>query len=242
MHAPALRALSIGEILDTAFALYRREFGKMVLATLILVSPLLLIQAVVPLKYLGITDRLGNIFVLAAGAAVVLMASEQYMGRSIETGAAIRAVGSRFGSVWGAAFIQGIVVMIGLLLLIVPGIILLAWTFAMQQAVMIEGAGASDAFERSKSLARDSFWHIAGTSIVAFLITFTAAIALGIASGFLIPDPRWGLITINLLLVLLHPFAAVVSTVLYYDLRVRKEGYDVQLMAEQIGGSPAPAV
>ena len=35
--------------------------------------------------------------------------------------------------------------------------------------------------------------------------------------------------------VLVQPFQAAIRTVLYYDLRVRKEGYDVELLAEQLG-------
>jgi uncharacterized membrane protein len=241
MNAPALRALSIGEILDTAFVLYRRDFAQMVLATGLFILPLLVIEAVVPLGYLAIVDRIGNIFVLAATAAVVLIASERYMGRSLDAMSAMRRVGDRFLSVWGAAFFQGLIVGIGFVLLVIPGIIALAYTFAMQQAVMIEGATAGDSWERSKSLAEDNFWRIAGTSIVAFVIVFTATVAMGMFAAQYYPDPRWGLIATNLFLVLLHPFGAVVGTVLYYDLRIRKEGYDVQVMAEQLGGTPAPA-
>lgn len=242
MNATALRALSIGEILDTAFALYRRDFAQMVLATGLLILPLLVIEAVVPLQLLPLADRFGNIFVLAATAAVVLMASERYLGRSLSAGAAIKQVNSRFLSVWGAAIFQGVIVGLGLLLLIIPGIIALAYSFAMQQAVMIEGARTNESWERSKSLAEDNFWRIAGTSVMAFVITFVAGIGLALFTGQFFPDPRWNLIATNLMLVLIHPFGAVVGTVLYYDLRVRKEGYDVQLMAEQIGGAPVPAV
>ena len=39
--------------------------------------------------------------------------------------------------------------------------------------------------------------------------------------------------------ILTRPFQAAVATVLYYDLRVRREGYDVQLLAEQLGFDPA---
>jgi hypothetical protein len=39
--------------------------------------------------------------------------------------------------------------------------------------------------------------------------------------------------------ILTRPFAATVRTVLYYDLRVRHEGYDVELLAEQLGIEPA---
>jgi hypothetical protein len=39
--------------------------------------------------------------------------------------------------------------------------------------------------------------------------------------------------------ILTRPFQAAVITILYYDLRVRHEGYDVALLAEQLGIEPA---
>jgi hypothetical protein len=32
----------------------------------------------------------------------------------------------------------------------------------------------------------------------------------------------------------------VVSTMLYYDLRIRKEGFDLEIMARELGNAPAP--
>jgi hypothetical protein len=44
--------------------------------------------------------------------------------------------------------------------------------------------------------------------------------------------------------VFLYPFVQVVITLLYYDLRIRKEGFDMELMAKELGfgatASPAP--
>ncbi len=39
--------------------------------------------------------------------------------------------------------------------------------------------------------------------------------------------------------IIVTPFQAAVTTVLYYDLRVRREGFDLQLLADQLG-APAP--
>lgn len=234
MTAPALRARSAGEILDAAFQLYRSRWTAMAAATGMLVLPLLLLQAVAPVSALPVLDRLGNLFFLAASAAVVVIASGAYTGKEVDAVEAVRTVGKRFGSVWGAAIIQGILVAIGFILLIIPGLIFLAWTFAMQQAVMIEGRSAGEAFSRSRELARDNLKHILVTSVLATIIIFVAAIPLTMLIGMFSPSERAAYLGINLALIGINPIAAAVGTVLYYDLRIRKEAFDVAVAADRL--------
>jgi hypothetical protein len=246
MNAPALRPRSVGEILDLGFQLYRSRWVQMATATGLLVMPLLLLQAVAPLNALPVLDQLGNLFFLAASAAVVVIASEAYLGREVTAADAVRTVGRRFLSVWGAAIIQGLLIGIGLLLLIVPGIIAAAWTFAMQQAVMIEGRTAGDAFERSRSLSRDQFRHILLTSGLMFVIVLFAMMGFGMVIGLTITDVRQSMLLVNLALIAINPLAAVVGTVLYYDLRIRKEAFDVSVATDRLGedlqATPFPAL
>ena len=245
MNATALRARSVGEILDMAFQIYRSRWAAMATATGLFVFPLLLVQAVAPLEALPVLDALSNLFFLAASAAVVVIASEAYMGRDIAPAQAVRMAGQRFFSVWGAAIFQGILVFLGLLLFIIPGIIAMALTFAMQQAVMIEGKTTNQAFERSRSLARGHFKHILGTSVMVFVIVFAAMLGFGAVIAFGVTDVRMSALLVNLGLIAINPLAAVVGTVLYYDLRIRKEAFDVEMAAERLGevpGQPVPAL
>jgi hypothetical protein len=238
MSAPALRPRSVGEILDTAFQLYRSRFPQMATATGVLVMPILLLELVAPLSLFGLLDRIGGLFFLAASAAVVCIASGAYQGKDVDAVDAIREVGSRFMSVWGAAIIQGLLVGLGFLLLVVPGVFALAYTFSMQQAVMIEGRTAGDAFERSKALAKGSMKPILLTSVLAFIIVIVAMIAVGTAVSFFPVGLRLQALLINVVLIALNPLAAVVGTVMYYDLRIRKEAYDVAVATERLETAP----
>ena len=42
--------------------------------------------------------------------------------------------------------------------------------------------------------------------------------------------------------IFLYPLIPIVQTLLYYDARIRKEGYDLELMAEGLGGPEARGV
>ncbi|HYR10471.1 MAG TPA: hypothetical protein VEQ60_22035 [Longimicrobium sp.] len=242
MNAPVLRARSVGEILDLAFQLYRSRWPQMATATGIMVLPLLVLEAIAPLSALPILEQLSQLFFLAASAAVVVIASEAYMGREIAAADALRQAGSRFFSVWGAAIIQGILIGIGMLLLIIPGIIAAAWTFAMQQAVMIEGRTAGEAFSRSQELSRDHFKHILFTSGLMFAIVIFAMIGFEVVLAMGVESIRLATLLRNVALVAINPLAAVVGTVLYYDLRIRKEAFDVAVATERLDNAPAQPV
>ena len=88
--APALRTRSAGEILDLSFQIYRSRWASMAAATAMLVFPLLLLEAVAPLDALNLLEALGNLFFMAASAAVVVIASEAYMGREVGASEAAR--------------------------------------------------------------------------------------------------------------------------------------------------------
>jgi hypothetical protein len=239
MNAPALRARSVGEILDLAFQLYRSRWSQMATATGLLVLPLLALEAIAPMSALPMLEQLGNLFFLAASAAVVVIASEAYLGREVAAADAVRTVGSRFLSVWGAAIIQGILIFLGILLLIVPGIIAAIMTFAMQQAVMIEGRSAGEAFERSRTLARDNWKHIVLTSVMVFMIVIFAMVGFGALLTIAGIEGRLSIILVNVALIAINPLGAVVGTVLYYDLRIRKEAFDVAVATERLDQQPA---
>ena len=239
MNAPALRARSVGEILDLGFQLYRSRWPQMATATGIVVLPLLVLEAISPVEALPLLDRISNLFFLAASAAVVVIASEAYMGREIAASDALRKVGSRFVSVWGAALIQGFLIILGTLLFIIPGIIAAAWTFAMQQAVMIEGRTAGDAFSRSQELSRDNFKHILLTSGLMFVIVMLAMAGFVVVLQLTVESERLWTLLSTVALVAINPLAAVVGTVLYYDLRIRKEAFDVAVATERLGDAPA---
>jgi hypothetical protein len=240
MASHALRPRGVGEILDLGFQLYRRHWLPMVTATLVVLLPILVLEAVGPMMMLPILELLARVFFMAASAAVVVIASGAYLGREVSAGHAIRQVGRRFLSVLGAAVFQSLLILLGLLLLIVPGIIAMAYTFAMQQAVMIEGCSTDDAFQRSRELARGHLRPVLLTSVLAIVITLLAGMGIDEVMRWLIPPGRMYPVLVNLSLVALNPLVASITTVLYYDLRIRKEAFDVAVATERL--EPVPAL
>jgi hypothetical protein len=246
MQTPTFRSRTVPEVLDAGFQMIRATYGQLALIALVITSPALVLQM------LAGKDAVGGLATLLQGflanyvvAAAVVLVSEAYLGRSIGTGEVLRRVASRFGSIWGAGFIRGFLLGFGLLLLVIPGIIALIVTFAMPMAVMVEGASSSDSFERSRALARENWGRIALTLGLTVVLQYVAVIGAGMMLGLLLGDTTTANVLVQVVATLMTPFPAVVGTVLYYDLRIRKEAFDIQMLVDAMGPGPVqetPAV
>lgn len=128
-------------------------------------------------------------------------------------------------------------------LLVLPAFLfpLLVWArfFAVPAVTVLEGLGTGESLSRSSRLSEGFRWKILGTLIVAYLII--AAIGMG----------AWGLVFLafknmvvaqiaNTLLSLLgFPLVSTIIITIYYDMRIRKEGFDLELLEREIGAASA---
>lgn len=139
---------------------------------------------------------------------------------------------------------------LGIVLLILPGIWLyIAWAFATP-ALLVEGLRGRAALGRSFRLVKGRWWRTFAILALGFIIgRFVSAIAQGVFwAGIYFGSENDALVLLFSALagivglVIVTPFQAALLSVVYFDLRVRKEGLDLELLASEIGGSPpAPA-
>jgi hypothetical protein len=118
--------------------------------------------------------------------------------------------------------LAGLGILLGLLLLIVPGLILLTWWILIIPVIVLEQSPAGAAFSRSRELVRGYGWSVFGVIVLTILL----AIAFGIVlSLLLIPVSDWLRSFISNLLsgTLVTPFIALAWTTLYFRLRGVKE-------------------
>ena len=136
----------------------------------------------------------------------------------------------------------------GLVFLVVPGVYLACRLITNVPVTFLENLGIRDTLNRSLKLTQDN----AGRSFLIFaLYDFLAITATGLlvypftftfAAGLYQHDPAAALLWRSLgqvggsfVATLLHPVIAISATLFYYDLRVRKEALDLQLMMNQVG-------
>ncbi|WP_461022568.1 glycerophosphoryl diester phosphodiesterase membrane domain-containing protein [Thalassiella azotivora] len=121
--------------------------------------------------------------------------------------------------------------------------------------LMLEGTGVTGAIRRSWQLTRGSFWRVLGILLLTAVLT---AVAVAVVAGpfqlvavFLgsqspgDPVAAAGLSPLQLVLqsvgqvaasTVVYPFSAAVAALLYVDLRMRREGLDVQLAQQAQAG------
>jgi hypothetical protein len=129
-------------------------------------------------------------------------------------------------------------------------IVFLVWFSACSRlavpTLMLEDARGVSAIRRSVALTRGHWWSVFGTEVLASLIVGVFSAAVGVILAFVVlashnsttASAISNFFVRTLGLVVATPFSAAILVVISIDLRVRKEGFDIQLLASQTG-SPA---
>jgi hypothetical protein len=107
--------------------------------------------------------------------------------------------------------------------------------------LMVEGGGALAALRRSGALAAGQLPRIVALFAILVTVSLTFAFtALGI--GTLLRNAYLSNVLATLFSIPLYPLASCVLTALYYDLRIRREGFDIAWAARGLGpGAPDAA-
>jgi hypothetical protein len=240
-----LRARSATEIVDAAFQLYRRDALTYLFVAALCYAPILVLQLLV----LGPASELeeqvsrltfGYSFAIAFGywvsvslmsAVIIRLASEDYLGRKLEPVVAVRDAVVKLPAVMVAFLLKYILMLLGLFLFLVGLLYMLARYFAITAAIVIEGRGVFTAFGRSAVLSRGRKLHILATLLLSFLIFlivyFAAVFLASVVSSIVVMT-----VLTTAASIVVYPMFAITEMLLYYDARVRSEGYDIEMMAE----------
>jgi len=227
------------EIVDASFRFYRAHFGNLLVLSALLLVPTALIGVVAPEGLQRVVQLIGNwMYLICEGAIAVLVAAAIERDQALSAGDVFRTLGGNAGKVIGASILSGLLVLVGFILLIVPGIIALAWTMVAVPVAAIEGFSSSAAISRSRELARGRMGHVIGTMFLAWAIVIGLMLGLALALGALfalvgVPDRLTDMLG-EIVMVPLFPLIGVAVTLLYYDLRVRSEGADVEAMVNAL--------
>ena len=242
-----LRPLSFGELLDGALVLLRRHFGLVLSIAVVCEGIPTAMDVYIDLtggaslnSGLSLLDRLLTLVgsVLVTGATVRVV-SEAYLGRSPLFGDAMRFAGSRFGTILGANIMSGILTFLATLALVIPGIVVACGYSVAAEAAALESGSSSEALRRSWELTKGFRWKALGLGVVSIGLILVVYVGAGVLGGIL-GGVMGGLDMVLAVLgacvsLLIYPVISCVFTVFYYDLRVRKEGFDLEMLSRQLG-------
>jgi hypothetical protein len=119
----------------------------------------------------------------------------------------------------------------------------LARYFAVFQIIVLEQPNILRAFQRSSTLSRGRKGHILLTMLLVFVIFFVLSMAMSMISGIAVAIS--GNLAISttvqsLFTVVAYPLIGITQVILYYDTRIRAEGFDIELMTSALdAGAPS---
>jgi hypothetical protein len=136
----------------------------------------------------------------------------------------------QLASIIVGGILAGLGVVVGLILLIVPGLVLLTWWVLIIPVIVLEQRRAGEAFSRSRELVRGYGWGVFGVIVLTILIIIAFSIVLSIV---LSPFDDWLQSFLSNVIsgTLTAPFIAVTWTLLYHRLRGAKEPAEQALAA-----------
>ncbi len=240
-----LRNYSFGQTLGKGFNLYFDNFFYVVGTSLVIYLPSL---------YLGIFTKVSETEGLdAAGlykllysiiASIFLSAlitniiSKKYLGKTLSIRDYFLVHLPLLISILLLSLLETILLVLGFALLVVPGIILLVGYSVSVNALVIEGVSPVESLRRSWRLTKGKRWPILGLIMLYIVINFLVAYPITNFIGETYPNIYD--ITAYILSALLDPIGSCIFVVVYFNLRVEKEGFNVEHLAEQFSLTDDP--
>ncbi len=164
------------------------------------------------------------------GEAVVLLGAFQRLrGQPLRVGEALHRGFARFFPLIGLSILWGLGIMIGFVLLIVPGVILLCIWAVVVPACIVEGLGATASMSRSAELTKGYRWQILGLLVLLGVINWIGSVIIQLVLG----SASSTLASIGAFIWLSGwtGFWNCALIMTYHDLRVAKEGIDTEQIA-----------
>jgi len=244
-----LRPRTVSELVDAAIALYKRDAALYILAAAIGYTPYLILE----LFFLR-PDSLSNPFAgglvtivlsLASlvttsfmSAVVVKLGSQAYLGNAPDLATTVAEVAPRVPALVVAAILKAALIIIGAMFLLVGALYVVARYFAVASVVVLEDKGPLSAFGRSSELSVGRKGHLLKALLLVFLIYFVLSLGVTAFASLAhstvvtrVATAAWTIVG--------WPLVGLTEMVLYYDARIRGEGFDLEHLAASLDAGTA---
>jgi hypothetical protein len=242
-----------GELLDRASRLYFRNFSLLLGMSAIFHLPSIPLEMARAARNMTATrltfsaamlDLLATLisfFVIAplTGGTATQVVSDIYLGNSVTLTGALKAAWSRYGTLLKSHFIPVIAILAGTVMFLVPGILWYLSYLLITPIVMNEAIPRSRNIRlRSRDLVRGfrgkAFVILTAILVIELLaragIRSTVRFVIGAAATTSIAP-----ILNESVAIVAAPMFALSITLLYFDLRIREEGFDLEMLSIAAG-------
>lgn len=233
-----MQELRVGDVISRAFSILFKNFVPFMVLTAVVYTPIIVMTLMMVSRaergeldeqdaaVFGVSVGLAAFLLnLIASAAVMYGVIQQLRGQHAGMGASISVGLKRLLPVLGVGVLMGVCILLGLAALIIPGIILVFMFYVAIPVTVIEHLGPIDALKRSKALTDGYKGTLFGLNFLIGLISGGVNLVVGIIQE---AAPGTAALVIDLgSSIFLGALGAVVTAIVYHDLRAIKEGTNV---------------
>lgn len=192
-----------------------------------------------------VAAALGLLVTPFIAGAVSRVVAASYLAQEVSAGVALRATSRRFGALLGAFVLVHLLEGLALIPCLFPALAVMAMFVMTAPAIVVEELGPIEGMRRSWRLARPRFWSVLGIALLAGFVARTLGQILAFAPSILgaVVGSTWGWVPVAIASLAASmveaPIVSIVSTLVYFDARIRNEGFDLLVMASDVGlGAP----
>jgi hypothetical protein len=260
-----IREMEVGGILDQAIKITKDHFWLFLKISAVLLVPFSIITGLLVLWNMPDVPTLSQARMYAAGgqyaaspslmsiisittlinlvivypltdAALIYAIANCYLEKPIGVGPAFRRAGRIIFPLIGTWILTYLVIVLGLVLLIIPGIIFALWFSLISRVVVIEGVSGTTAMSRSKTLMKGNI----GTAMAVGFVVFIISLLINWAPR-LIPQAELRVVIYSILQAIVSFFIAAAWVVFYFSCRCKVENFDLTVLADSVAAEDSPA-
>jgi hypothetical protein len=219
------KPLNVGAVIDRVFAIYVDRAPVLMPAAAVVFVLSGILTSVVVAAAPGLTLLALLISLVATtlftGMVVQLVADVRDRRRDASARQLLQSVTPVLGQLILVGIVVGLGVLVGFILIIVPGLFLLTIWSVSAPVVVLERPGGLRALGRSRELVRGNGWRVFGVVLVFFLLVVGVGTTLEFLAGAL--SKGAGIVVTVVVGVLTAPLYALAAAVLYFELRGPRE-------------------
>lgn len=214
------RSLDVGAVIRRVFDIYVDQASVLMPAAAVVFVFTGILTAVLVAASSGLALLAVLIGLVATtlftGMVVELVADVQDGRRDATVGQLLRAVTPVLGQLILVAIVAAVGVLIGFILIVIPGLILITIWSVAAPVVVLERPGVMAALARSRALVRGNGWQVFGVILVFDILVVILASAIELAADS--AGSGAGIVARVIVGVLTAPLSALAASVLYFEL------------------------
>jgi ABC-type multidrug transport system fused ATPase/permease subunit len=212
------RPIAPSAVVERIWSLYRAEAGVLVPVAAVLFAIQLVIALLLPIGLALVLSVLFLVLSLLYQGFVVELVAQSRAGATTGASTAdlVRAVTPAIGPLLVITLLFAFGVILGFVLIIVPGLVLLTFWCVVVPVEVLERRGVIGSFARSRELVRGNGWNVFGVIVIVYVAVLAVSLLASIVSAPLGHVGRdivqWA---VN---VAVTPIVALSASVLYFEL------------------------